>query len=93
MSVKATSKYPVLIADQVAVVIADGATGHILNHKLELYKNDTDDAIYRVFDNSVSAKEFINQQSFSNDKLEFIIYDKNQVILEYIEATHWDKKI
>ena len=81
-------KFPILSKEQVAVVIADGATGHVLNLKLEFYKNDSNDEIYSLFDNIDLAKEFINNQSVSNDKLEFLIYDKSQTILEYVKAIH-----
>ncbi|OXB25334.1 hypothetical protein B0A80_01495 [Flavobacterium tructae] len=82
-------KNPILSEKQVAVVIADGATGHVLNLKLELYKNNTEDEIYWLFDNIDLAKEFIQKKSISDDKLEFLIYGKNQSILEHIEASHW----
>ncbi|MFH7000143.1 hypothetical protein ACHRVZ_19665 [Flavobacterium sp. FlaQc-57] len=82
-------EFPILSEEQVAVVIADGATGHVLNVKLELYKNDLNDEIYSLFNNIDLAKEFIKNQSISNDKLDFLIYDKNQTVLKYIEATHW----
>lgn len=82
-------KFPILNKEQVVVVIADGATGHVLNVKLELYKNDSNDEIYWLFDKIDLAKDFIKNQSILNDKLEFLIYDKNKTILEHIEATHW----
>lgn len=81
--------FPTLSEKEVVVIVADGATGHILNLKFDLYRNDTDDNIYRLFDNIDLAKEFIKQQSIYNDELEFLIYDENQTILEYIEATNW----
>ncbi|KAF2511370.1 hypothetical protein EYY60_08030 [Flavobacterium zhairuonense] len=82
-------KFPTLNEKQVVVVIADGATGHVLNIKLELYLNNTEDEIYWLFNNIDLAKEFIQKQSVLNDKLEFLIYDSNESILEYIEAIHW----
>ncbi len=56
-------KFPTLSEKQVVVVIADGATGHVLNIKLELYRNDTEDEIYWLFDNIDLGKEFIQKQS------------------------------
>lgn len=82
-------EFPILNEEQVAVVIADGATGHVLNIKLELYRNDSNDEIYWSFDKIDLAKEFIKDKSILDDKLEFVIYNKNQTILEHIEATHW----
>lgn len=83
-------KFPTLSEKQVVVVVADGATGHVLNIKLELYRNDIEDEIYWLFNNIDLAKEFIQKKAISDDKLEFLIYDKNQSILEHIEATHWE---
>lgn len=82
-------KFPILIEEQVAVVIADGATGHVLNIKLEIFMNDSSDEIYSLFNNIDLAKDFVKNQSISNDKIEFLIYDKNQTILGYVEATNW----
>jgi hypothetical protein len=81
--------FPILKEEQVVVVVADGTTGHVLNLNLELYLNDSNDEIYSLFDDIDLAKEFIKERSLLNDTLEFLIYDKNQTILEYIEATHW----
>lgn len=82
-------KFPILIEEQVAVVIADGATGHVLNIKLEIFMNNSSDEIYLLFNNIDLAKDFVKNQSISNDKIEFLIYDKNQTILEYVEAANW----
>lgn len=84
-------KFPILKDGQFALVIADGETGHVLNHKGEIYKNDSHDDVYWSFDNLDLAKDFIKKQSILNDKIEFLIYDKNKTILEYVEATHWKK--
>ena len=83
-------KFPVLKESQVVVTMADGATGHILNEKGELYKStSTEDNFYLLFDNINDAKSFIKKRLILNDKIEFIIYGKNQIVLDYIEATHW----
>lgn len=82
-------KFPNLSKEQVVVVIADGATGIVLNINLGVHRNDSNDEIYYIFNNIDLAKEFIKNQAISNDTLEFLIYDKSQCILEHIEATHW----
>ena len=83
-------KFPTLKDGQFAILIADGATGHILNHKGEIYMNNVDDDIYWLFDNIDLAKDFITNRSSQNDKLEFLIYDKNQTIVEFVKANHWN---
>lgn len=82
-------KFPNLSKEQVVVVIADGATGIVLNINLGVHRNDSNDEKYYIFNNIDLAKEFIKNQAISNDTLEFLIYDKSQCILEHIEATHW----
>ena len=84
-------KFPLLQNNQVAVLKADGATGTILNLKGELYKNGSTESPYFVFDNLVMAREYVNNESRLNDKFEFVIYDNNQNVLDFIKATHWDK--
>lgn len=86
-------KFPVLNKNQVVVTMADGATGNILNKKGELYNSTSvDDNFYLLFDSIYDARSFIKQKSIVNDKIEFIIYGKNKIVLEYIEATHWNNK-
>lgn len=83
-------KFPILKEGQFAVITADGATGHVLNHNGEIYKNDSADEVYWIFDNLDLAKDFIKERSKLNDKIEFLIYDKNQTILEFVKANHWN---
>lgn len=52
-------KFPNLSEEQVAVVIADGATGIVLNINLEVHSNDFNDEIYYIFHNIDLAKKFI----------------------------------
>ena len=82
-------EFPKLEYSQVAVVMADGATGHVFNDKGEIFKNDSTDNIYLVFDTIDIAKEVIQKKSILNDKTEFIIYDKNNSVLEYVKAIYW----
>jgi len=82
-------EFPVLKNCQVAVVVADGATGHVYNDKGELFRNDSKDNIYLIFDTIAMAKDYIQKQSIMHKKAEFIIYDKNNLLVEYIEARYW----
>jgi hypothetical protein len=82
-------KFPILKENQVAVVMADGATGHVFNDKGEIFRNDSKDNIYLLFDTIEIAKDFIQKQSILNEKTEFLIYDKNNLVLEYVKAIYW----
>ena len=83
-------KFPNLKDGQFTVVIADGATGYLLNHKGEIYQNNSADEVYWSFDNLDLAKDFVKERSRLNEKIEFLIYDKNQTIVEFIKAKHWN---
>lgn len=85
-------KFPLLKMNEVAVVVADGATGTILNLKGEVYNNDSTEKPYCVFESLVIAQEYIKNKSILNDKFEFVIYDFDQNLLDFIKATYWDKK-
>jgi hypothetical protein len=80
--------FPKLEITQVAVMIADGATGHILNTDGSINIDGTEDEIYFIFDNLNSAKKFIRSHSFNNDKVEYVIYDRYETVLEFVEARH-----
>lgn len=81
--------FPKLETTQVVVMIADGATGHILNTDGSINIDGSDGEIYFIFDNVDSAKKFIKCHSFNNDKVEYVIYDRYETVLEFVEAKHW----
>jgi len=81
--------FPTLNDKQVAVAMADGATGQVLNCKGVLHRKDSTENVYLTFDNIETARDFIKNQSLLNDKIEFYIYGENQTFIECIEATHW----
>lgn len=83
-------EFPKLSNNQIAVIIADGETGAILKVNGELFKNDSLESAYLIFDSLTLAKEFIQIQSSLNDRIEFVIYDKEQNVVEYIKASYWE---
>lgn len=82
-------KFPKLENNQVAVLTADGATGHILNTSGFISVDGSGDEIYHVFVDIEAARQFIKRASLINDKIEYVVYGKNEEVLEFIEATHW----
>lgn len=79
---------PVLLKNQVAVSMADGATGIVLNTKEEYFLND-EEKVFHVFDSLDTARIFIENKQKENDTLEFYIYDHNYKFLECWEAIKW----
>lgn len=78
--------FPTLTEHQVAVVMADGATGHILNEKGEIYRNDSHDNYYLIFDDIGTSREFIKNKSELNPKVEFVIYNRHNEALDHVKA-------
>lgn len=83
-------KSPILKEGQAAVLMADGATGAVLNIDLEFYNKKSAQEVYLIFDSIDSAKEFVKNKSVLHDKIEFIIFDDKQNMLEYIKASYWN---
>lgn len=82
-------KFPKLEKNQVAVLTADGSAGHILNTSGSVSIDGSGDEIYHVFVDIELARQFIKRASLINDKIEYVIYGKNEEVLEFIGATHW----
>ncbi|MDR2285361.1 MAG: hypothetical protein LBE37_19270 [Sphingobacterium sp.] len=82
-------KFPKLENNQVAVLTVDGATGHILNTSCSISIDGSGDAIFHVFVDIEAARQFVKGASLINDKIEYVVYGKNEEVLEFIEATHW----
>lgn len=76
--------------NQFAVVMADGATGHILttdgNHCL-----NGEGEVYVLFENLDAARLFIKQKQDENDTLEFVICNSNNECVEFWEAKKWKR--
>jgi hypothetical protein len=76
---------------QVAVLMADGARGHVLTTEGEVYHSDEKETFF-VFDNLEAAKHFIEGKQNDNDTVEFYIYDSNYKFLECWEARKWKRE-
>ena len=82
------SKFPKLDSGQFAVLMADGATGHVLLESGKLSTGETDQ-VYKVFSDLELAKSYVTMMQKGNNKLEFVIKDHNQNLVEYIKAPRW----
>lgn len=81
-------KFPRLENNQVAVLAADRVTGHILNTSGSTSVNGLGGEIYYVFVDIEAAMKFIKRSSLINDQIEYVVYGKNEEVLEYIKANH-----
>lgn len=84
-------KFPALKEGGVAVLMADGATGHILNHEYEIYIGSPKDEVYWCFDNLATATAFIKIRSELDKNVEFLVYDENEKIVQFVKATYWNQ--
>lgn len=80
--------FPNINENQFVVVMADGRTGNILNNSKE-WSLDNKQSIFSIFNNIDEALNFIEKDQLNNDWVEYIVYDKNQSVVKYIEATKW----
>lgn len=80
--------YPTLTGSQCTVVMADGATGHVLVESGKVSMSNTD-VIYKVFDNILQAEEYVKMKQDKNDTWEFGIYDHTKKIIQNFRAKRW----
>ncbi|WP_315055702.1 hypothetical protein [Chryseobacterium indoltheticum] len=81
-------KFPNLKEYQFSVLMSNSETGIILNIDLAIHRQDEEKSAYSVFESIEQTKEFINKISLINDKIEFVIYDSKQQVVEFIAAKH-----
>ncbi|SHF78554.1 hypothetical protein [Chryseobacterium sp. OV279] len=81
-------KFPNLKEHQFSVLMSNSETGIVLNVDLEIHRGDEEKSAYSVFESMEQTKEFINKISLVNDKIEFIIYNPKQQVVEFIAAKY-----
>ena len=79
-------KCPNLKEHQFSVLMSNSETGIILNIDLDIHRQDEKKTAYSVFESIEQAKEFINKISLINNKVEFIIYNSKQQVIEFVAA-------
>ncbi|MFB9080246.1 hypothetical protein ACFFLS_11850 [Flavobacterium procerum] len=83
--------YPILKEDEVAVLMANCETGIVLDAKFNIYQNNMEiQDVYSIFKNFQQAKEFISKISEEHDKIEFIIYNSKQEVIEFVKSKFSD---
>ena len=81
--------FPTISPGQCVVVMADGATGHVLLHSGALCLN-ADPTAFQVFDTEISAREYILNRQSNDDTLEFVIYDHREESVAHFYAPRWN---
>ncbi|MFT3981660.1 MAG: hypothetical protein QM687_14390 [Ferruginibacter sp.] len=80
---------PELKNNQLAVLMADGATGHVLNLDAQISFNEEEN-IFLIFESIDEVYSFIRKKSAINDTIEFCIYNSKREMIEYIKATRYN---
>jgi hypothetical protein len=71
---------PRLLENQVAVIMVNGATGHVLAIDGSVYLDDEKE-VYFIFDDLESAKQFIDNKREKDNTIDFSVFDfKNNLI-------------
>lgn len=81
-------KEPVLSSNQYSVLMADGATGHILTTNGNVCLNGEGE-VFTIFDDLEAARLFITLKQSENDTWEFVIQNSNNEFVECWEARKW----
>lgn len=80
-------KFPTLKENEFTVLMANCETGIVLDVNFNIYQNNMENQeVYSIFENIQQAKEFVNKISEEYDKIEFIIYNSKQEVVEFIKA-------
>lgn len=78
-------EFPIIKNEQVVLMMAEKNTGTVLNINLATYREDIDNGpVYMVFDNLEKAHDYINTLKVSNQNLEFVLYNHQRSVIDYI---------
>ena len=83
-------KFPHLKIGQFAVLMADGATGHVLLESGAPSSSETDE-IYKIFSNLQGAIEYIQIKQKENDTWEFVIKNHCETLVRDFAAIRWSR--
>lgn len=77
-------QFPRLTGEQVAVLKAEGKTGHVLTIDGKLFNRYSIDEVYQVFENAAAAKKYIFELQKVQEEFEFTIFDSKEKLIEFI---------
>ena len=84
--------FPRLAEEQVAVIRADGKTGHLLTIGNSVITKPEDAQVYTVFENVEAAWKYIHQEEQVQIEIDFSIFDRQGELVAYIPAQKWRDK-
>jgi hypothetical protein len=77
-------EFPILQENQVAVIHAEKATGHVLDLEYNLYRKDKPKSVYSIFESMQLAEQYIERIKAQRNDLEFVVYDRNESVLKIL---------
>ena len=83
-------KEPVLSSKQYYVLVADGATGHVLTANGDVCLT-REGEVNIVFNDLVAARLYISKGQLENETWEFGIYDSSNECVELWPARKWKR--
>jgi hypothetical protein len=78
-------EFPILNAEQVAVIRAESGTGHILDDKFNLAIDD-EQKVYTIFDTTKDALVFVEKELIKRQGFDLSIFDQAQNLLYYFQS-------
>ncbi len=81
--------FPIMTEKQVAILKADGKTGHILTIDDKIYHSDNKNEVYIVCEDLNSATKYIAENQFQNEEIECSVFNNKQELIEFFKAVKW----
>jgi hypothetical protein len=78
--------FPKLYGTEVALLRSEFSTGIVLNKDYNKSLNSNDE-VYTVFDTKEDAIIYIESTLSNRSNTEFVLYDKDQNVLQYIQPS------
>jgi hypothetical protein len=76
---------PKLLDHQFALLMTDGATGHVLTTNGDVYLGDSNE-VYLIFNNIPAARDYIVAAQAKDNSLEFSLFNSKYVLEEFWKA-------
>ncbi len=78
------TNFPTLQENQVALARAQKATGIILDEQFNVHISELNE-VYTIFEGMQQAIAYVDSVKGTRNDVEFIIYDRNQSVLSFIQ--------
>ena len=81
-------KFPDLKSNQIALLRAEIATGHVVDDKYNLVVNE-DQTVYSIFESEKEALDVAKRIVNGNENIECVIYGPNEKMLYQLDYRTW----